>query len=258
MRSLQHSFEPDAPTSPADRELYSTHDPAWVSGIAGEPRPTSPGTDTGVISLVVLLLVLIGLNIRHVRRLFANVMQDLLSVRRRANAFDDHTAKESRTILILLLQLWVYEGILMFQWFSGGDAAAAAGGVFLPVLALSGVAMGFYIFQLVSCDIVGYVFTDRVNAGQLRRGLNASAVLLSVGLMLPALVSLFYPSTSRGMVWVAVVTYLLLRLAYIIKGFRIFYKNFPSLLYFILYLCTLEIIPLFVVYATAVTIYKFV
>ncbi|MDE6853726.1 MAG: DUF4271 domain-containing protein, partial [Muribaculaceae bacterium] len=33
------------------------------------------------------------------------------------------------------------------------------------------------------------------------------------------------------------------RLLFIIKGLRIFYTGIGSLLYFILYLCTLEIIP---------------
>ncbi|MDE6655263.1 MAG: DUF4271 domain-containing protein [Muribaculaceae bacterium] len=41
---------------------------------------------------------------------------------------------------------------------------------------------------------------------------------------------------------------------FIIKGFRIFYHKIWSLLYFILYLCTLEIVPLIILYLTALSL----
>ncbi|MDE6061420.1 MAG: DUF4271 domain-containing protein, partial [Duncaniella sp.] len=44
-------------------------------------------------------------------------------------------------------------------------------------------------------------------------------------------------------VTIAIICYVLVRLIFIFKGFRLFYDNFGSLLYFILYLCTLEIVP---------------
>lgn len=247
------SHEPQAPTSPADQALYSTREPGWMSGIKGEERPVAPGSDTGILAMVVMLLVLIGLNMRHVRRLFKAITQDLWSVRRRANAFDDHTAKETRTIIILLLQLCVFEGILLYLWL--GNPGAIPGREVFPVVGLlSCLAMGFYLFELLGCIMVGYVFTDRVNAVQWRRGQNASSVLLGMALTIPTLVSLFYPSVTTAMLWLAAALYVLSRTIYIAKGFRIFYKNFPSLLYFILYLCTLEIIPLIVVYLSAMEI----
>lgn len=249
---LNHSIEIQAPASPVDAQLYATTAPGWMSGIRGEERPIAPGADTGILSVVLLLLVLVGMNMRHVRRLFSTVTQDLWSVRRRANAFDDHTAKETRTICILLLQLCLFEGILLYLWL--GDTDPTTGSVFLPVAKLTGVAMAFYIFELLACSLVGYVFTDSVNAVQWRRGLNASSVLLGILLTIPTLVSLFYPTVTNLMLWIAFVLYILSRIIYIAKGFRIFYINFPSLLYFILYLCTLEIIPLLMVYFTATEI----
>jgi hypothetical protein len=251
---LNHSVELQAPYSKADQLLYATHQPGWLSGIKGEERPTTPGADTGVLALIVMLLILIGLNMRHVRHLFQTITQSLWSVRRRANAFDDHTAKETRTIIILLLQLCVFQGILLYLWL--GSAAPTAHSVFLPVLQLTGLAIGFYLFQLIACTVVGYVFTDKVGAAQWRSGLNSSSVLLGICLTVPTLVSLFYPALTTTMLWLSAGLYVLFRIIYIGKGFRIFYYNFPSLLYFILYLCTLEIIPLIGVYLTAMEICK--
>lgn len=250
--SLNHSHEYQAPTSPTDQALYTTREPGWMSGVEGVARPVTPGSDTGILAMVVMLLVLVGLNMRHVRRLFRTITQDLWSVRRRANAFDDHTAKETRTIIILLLQLCVFEGILLFLWLGG--SVPAVRDVFRPVGALTALAMGFYLFELLACTTIGYVFTDRLSAAHWRRGLNASLVLLGIMLTIPTLVSLFYPSVTTIMLWLAAGLYAISRIIYIAKGFRIFYKNFPSLLYFILYLCTLEIIPLIAIYYSAMEI----
>ncbi len=250
--SFYRSHEPQAPTSPSDQTLYTTREPGWLSGIEGVERPVTPGTDTGILAMVVMLMVLVGLNMRHVRRLFKAITQDLWSIRRRANAFDDHTAKETRTIVILLLQLCVFEGILLFLWL--GETGPAVHDVLLPVGGLACLAMGFYLFELLACTTVGYVFTDRVNAVQWRRGLNASSVLLGMFLTIPTLVSLFYPSVTTAMLWIAASLYVMSRVIYVVKGFRIFYNNFPSLLYFILYLCTLEIIPLIAIYFSAMEI----
>lgn len=260
--SFFRSYEPDAPTSPLDQALYTTREPGWMSGIPGQERPVAPGSDNGILAMVVMLLVLVGLNMRHVRRLLRTVTQDLLSVRRRSNVFDDHTAKETRTILILLLQLCCFEGILLFLWLwdpasahSAATSEAMAGApVFYPVAWLSGLAMVYYIFQLTCCGLIGYTFADHTGASQWRRGLNASSVLLGIFLAVPTLVSLFYPAVTGAMLWLAASLFILSRLVYIAKGFRIFYTNFPSLLYFILYLCTIEIVPLISVYLIAMEI----
>lgn len=237
--------EADAPFSQSDAQLYASHRPAWMSGTEGVPRPASPGTDSGILTLMVGVLVLVGLNMRHVRRLFRSLPHDLISVRRRENAFDEHTANETRVVCILLLETCIMEGLLLFIWLM--PAAGYHSPMLSAVAALSLLAAGFYLFQLVACAAVGYVFTDPVNASLWRRGLNAAQVLLGLALAFPAFITLFYPSlTSCMMIWAAAL-YILSRICYIIKGFRIFYHNLPSLLYFILYLCTLEIIPVIAV-----------
>ncbi|MGM9811684.1 MAG: DUF4271 domain-containing protein [Muribaculaceae bacterium] len=50
--------------------------------------------------------------------------------------------------------------------------------------------------------------------------------------------------------------YFVCRLIYIIKGFRIFFNNFTSIFYFILYLCSGEIIPLIAVYYGIILTYS--
>ncbi|MBD5226002.1 MAG: DUF4271 domain-containing protein [Bacteroidales bacterium] len=242
----QVSHEADAPVSASDRELYVSHPPAWQSGVAGVARPHTPANDSGVIAILVAVMVLIGLNMRHVRRIFRSMSQDLLSVRRRANVFDEHTASETRVNVLQLLQLWVYEGLLLMMWLWRPSAGESVGFIAVRVGLMVGLCVGLYLFQFASCATLGYVFTDQVGATLLRRGLLSSQILLGWLLILPALVALFYPGIAIYMLLVAAALYIGCRICYISKGFRIFYHNFPSLLYFILYLCALEIIPVII------------
>ena len=106
----------------------------------------------------------------------------------------------------------------------------------------------YYLWQLCAYRIVGYVFTDKLSARQWIKGFNASQALLGLLLIIPALIVLFNPGGAAAVASIGIACYLMARLIFIFKGFRLFYDNFGSLLYFILYLCTLEIVPVVLIF----------
>lgn len=77
---------------------------------------------------------------------------------------------------------------------------------------------------------------------------DASQTLLALALLLPALALLFNPGLTVIMLWISGSFYVIGRMIFIFKGFRIFYTNIFSLIYFISYLCTLEIAPIVFLY----------
>jgi hypothetical protein len=101
---------------------------------------------------------------------------------------------------------------------------------------------------------VGYAFADNEGRKQWLRGFNASQAFLGFGLAIPALVTVFYPAAATIMLQIATIMYILARLVFIFKGFKIFYHKISSLVYFILYLCTLEVIPLIFILYCAINI----
>ncbi len=244
--------EIQAPTSPTDKALYTTRQPGWMEGVDVPTRAYNPADNAGVLSLLLALFVLIGFNMGHVRRLFRSLPQKLWSVRPRGNAFDENTTNETRTLALLVMLLCCFEGVLLYLWLG----KPPEGHIFATVGLLSALMGAYYLFELAACWTVGYVFSDQARSRSWRRGLNASSAMLGLSLAVPALVGLFYPACTRAMLTVAASLFILSRIAFIAKGFRIFYTNFPSLLYFILYLCTLEIIPVIGLYISATEICK--
>lgn len=252
MQGIALCREENAPSSITEEQLCSTATVPYTNGLAGETRPTQPGQNSGVLTILVLAFLFVAFSFKHYSRLFKSSTQDLWSIRRRENAFDEHTSNESRTLIAMLFQLWVYQGIILFGKLS--NYSIHEDRIFIVVISLIGVSATFYISQLLIYHTIGFVFSDKIGTTQLIKGFNASQVLLGITLLVPAFISLFYPAHSGTMFGIAASLYFIARVIFICKGFRIFYHNFGSLLYFILYLCTLEIIPVILVYAGAVSV----
>lgn len=246
---LHLCHETDAPSSGAELARYSSSILEWQAGMPADDRPVSPAGNSGVLTIVTICFVLLALNYRNCVRILGNFTELLIKPRPRTNAFDDNTANESRTEMLMLFQTCVLEAILLYLCIG---VHAPASGVFVHFALLTVITVCYYLFQVMAYLTVGYVFAPYGYTRPLLRTFNGTQSMLGLALMIPTLSMLFYPALSSAMVGVALTLYVLARLVFIRAGFRIFYHNFSSLLYFFLYLCTLEIIPLIAVYRLAV------
>lgn len=219
---------------------------AWMEGLPPVARPQLPAADTGVAVLIIAIFLGLAVNIRHNTTFLKTFTQDLLSVRRRSNVFDERTVTETRITLSFVLLTCVAEGIVLY--FSPVGAAVAAFTPFAGVGLLAALALVYYAFQVVAYTVVGWTFAGNISRRQWVKGFNASQSLLGIFLIVPALTALFHPGFGEEVAVVSAALYILARTVFICKGFRIFYKNPYSLTYFILYLCTLEIVPPVIVY----------
>lgn len=221
---------------------------SYTEGVLPEPRPMLPGYDSGVMCLLIAIFLILTANFRHYSTFIKTLAQDLFTVRRRANAFDENnTVSETRVLISLITLVCFCEGIIIYGSTIIGSAVAAFPTICILTL-LTGV---YYFWQLAAYRTVGYIFGTRNYTSQWLKGFNASQSLLGLLLVIPALLLLFNPGMKTILLGVSIAFYFIARLIFITKGFRIFYDNYGSLVYFILYLCTLEIIPPLVLFRLA-------
>lgn len=116
------------------------------------------------------------------------------------------------------------------------------------------VTGGYYAVTWVAYIVGAWTFAQREGAGAWLRGLVSTQCLAALTMAPAVLVILFYPAAGIWLGWTALGLWALWRMLFIIKGFKIFYSGIFTLLYFILYLCTLEIAPLVVVYGISDTL----
>lgn len=224
--------------------------PAWLSGKSGVERQHSGGSDSGLLTIITMLMVVMALNFKYCPRIFSNFTDELLSIRRRANVFDEHTTNETRVLLLMIIEYTAACSLLLYAAINMQHPHDTSH-IFKAVSMLMGLMAVYYVFQLAAYSYVGYLFTEKIRRQQWLRGFNASQSLAGLILLIPALITLFYPQATYYTLIVAASIYLLARIIFIAKGFRIFFNKITSIFYFILYLCTLEIIPALIVYHTA-------
>ncbi len=223
---------------------------AYLYGHEPAARPSDVATDPTILCAFAIVMLTLIFNFRHIKRLLASGAQELLSVRSRENVFDDHTANESRAGVMLVVQLCLCSGTLLYLWITQSHGIHSSGHQAAAIWTLTALSGVYYIFQFTAYSTVGYTFApDKNSAHQWVKGFTSSFSYLSVAALIPALTALFYPDISAYCAITMFTIFCIAKLVFIIKGFRIFYYNISSLLYLFLYLCSLEIIPVIFVYS---------
>lgn len=227
--------------------------PAWLNGIEPQMRVMQPANNSGFLMVIALMFVVLIFNFRHLSRLAKTYFEEVWKLRAgRDNVFDERPAGDTRILILLLIQAVVCSGILLASGISLFDSA----GTYTPlniarVGAVTAVLAVYYIVLWCAYNVVGYTFATPERHHDWVRSFNASQALLGMALVIPAILAIFYPALAYNVVLIGLAIYLIARLLFIFKGFRIFYTNFGSIVYFILYLCTLEIIPILLVYKSS-------
>lgn len=226
------------------------------------PPPERPAAwESGMSWLFLAMSVLfcaICMKFRDSKRYLKALVSDLTDTRLRHNAFDE-TVKES-SLLVLLNVLWVFTGGILV-WVAVKEGLAGAGpaaGAPLPSEDTVGAAIctavvAIYLLVMIAAYwTVGNVFSDRRHTQLWVKGAAASTGLQSMILLPVALLTLLYPEWGHTLLIIAAAVFVVGKIVFLYKGFRIFFAEISSLLLFLYYLCSLEIVPLILTYFGAV------
>ena len=215
---------------------------------AGNARThnSSPLHDTGsmIMFLLSCLFLITSYRLGHIY--IANLMHNMFSIKGKDDLYSDHTMSDTRIIIALIVNTCLMEGFLMFyglSWYNPQLTLALQSSVFLHVFVLILSAALFITLQLFLYRLIGFTFSDDKLTELWVGGFLASQATLGLLLFPIVVITLVFPSTIKSMLTIAITLYILARIVFIWKGFRIFFNNFSSSIYFILYLCAVEIVP---------------
>lgn len=256
---LERDSVPKAATRPvsvADRTHLSDH--SSKEAVIGMMSGEGSWIMVGLIALFVVICIRFRKNTRY----FTAMLSDLTEVRVRHNIFDE-TVRET-SFLILLNVMWsLCSGVVLYylvDYTSGLVLIPELGNITVPPVVTTsaagiGVCMGimtvYSIVMTLGYTIVGRVFSDPVHTRLWVKGY-ASAQGLDTILMFPvALLFLSGTGWIYQLLIVAAIGYILTKIIFIYKGFRIFFTQTASWVLFLYYLCSLEIVPLILTYLTA-------
>ena len=216
--------------------------------VAGNARThnNSPLHDTGsmIMFLLSCLFLITSYRLGHVY--VSNLIHNMFLTKGKDDLYSDHTMSDTRIIIALMINTCLMEGLLLFyglSWYNPQLTLALQNSVFLHVLVLVFSAGLFLTLQLFMYRLIGFTFSDDRLTDLWVGGFLSSQAALGLLLFPIAVITLVFPATIKMMVTMSIVLYILARIVFISKGFRIFFNNLSSSIYFILYLCAVEIVP---------------
>ncbi len=228
---------------------------SYTCGMPASARLELPGYNSGILSIVVCTMLLVVFSLHHYPRYFKSLTKNLWNVRTRTNVFDDSGMNDVRTLGAMSIQAIVYEALLLLSVVMSGGAGYDSGATVMLAIVMLALTAGYYLWQILAYRFIGFVFADKGRTEQWMQGFYSSQGILGFLLLIPALLGLFYPASIKIVALISILLYAIARIVFICKGFRIFYHNSFSLVYFILYLCSVEIIPLLFIYRGVVSIH---
>lgn len=205
---------------------------------------------------LVVLFCIAALKFKGNKKFLKALFSDLTETRMRHNAFDE-TVRET-SLLVILNLVWIASaGVILWNLirysvplipevsFSIPDNAPLGIGI------CSAIAGIYVVFIFLGYAVSGNVFTDSKLTRMWLKGAGASAAIQTFFLFPIALLLLSAPQWTASLLWAAAAIFVMGKIMFLIKGFRIFSHQISSWLLFLYYLCSLELVPLILTYVAA-------
>ncbi|MEG1616085.1 MAG: DUF4271 domain-containing protein [Bacteroidales bacterium] len=232
---------------------------AEVAGVKGIPPTPTLANNSWISAIVILCLLLIAYSFRYSSKYIQRILAEAFAIKDRNRRFQRSNVGVVRLKLTMLFFTFILEGLSLYIIFSKYTHHIYTDERVLPLWGLFSLGvLLFYLLQYILYQLIGYVFASRGSTAAWIASFSSITALRSVALTIPVLLAIYHNLTLTAFIYIVCGLYLVTRLLFMSKGLKIFFNGFSSLFYLILYLCTLEIAPLFVIYKGLFLLFSFV
>ncbi|MDR0547139.1 MAG: DUF4271 domain-containing protein [Dysgonamonadaceae bacterium] len=184
------------------------------------------------------------------RKLIVSMFYDLFHSNERQNLFSETVKNELIGKYFLCLQTFICGAFLVsgmfihnshITWITGAQWLHACKTGFL------GISI-WIIYKYLTTNLIGFVFFENENIRQWNHHCLSITALSGIVLFLPALCMFFVPDSYLICFWFGVIYLVFAEILIAWKIYTIFFQQNRALLYFILYLCAQELLPLYWLY----------
>lgn len=230
------------------------------TGIKGVLRHQTPGSNSWVSLILIVCFLVVAGSYRSSNKFIQYIISEIFDYKQRSSFYQKSTLNMVRLKVALLLMTFLIEGLALFVVYSNFAAIPAFAGIkLLGIIGLfSACFLLYYLLQRSLYSVIAYTFTNKVNAVLVNGALTGTTILLGILLFIPVLVSIYHTIPLNIFIFSTMSLYFVTRLLFIYKGVKIFFSDFYSLIYVVLYLCIFEIAPLLVIYKGLFLLFSFV
>ena len=218
-------------------------------GLPSRQRPeNAPFRDGSFFSLLLAGLILFVLFIRYRKKIFSWQTDGDSEHHREGNRTKHLIGINAHIRNLFLSYTFVTEGALgIIAFFIYNLPLPFQGGYAVNALLLALPAAFYFLLQQGIFLLLATVFSTDARGREWCDTHIIINLLLGICLFPFVFLSTYLPEIGESCLFLSACLYLLSRILFIIKGVKLFLRDFRCLLYFILYLCTLEIAPLLLI-----------
>lgn len=213
-------------------------------GVAGDPVPYTIAGDNFMSSLLLAGFLLTILALMRSRQFIARQLKSFIYIQRGNTTEVTETSTEVRFQVLLIIESCVLLAILFFQYLQEKITDTFTIGQYQITGLFAGVFAGYFLVKQGLYSMVNWTFFDKKNIEQYNKALLFLTAMEGVFLLpLVFVSSFFYLSYNTALIYFIIVLSLFKILTFY-KSYQIFFAPKGRLLQNFLYFCTLEIIPL--------------
>ena len=239
--SLLSVYTENLPTIKAEQIPFSTFSNSWIS------------------LLIVICFLFVTSSYQASNHFLKTLFSEIFEEKQRHRSFQKSTLAAVRLKVAFLVMTFVIEGLALYVVFEKMSSSRIT--PISSLLIVGGFAILFsllYIIWFLFGNFIGFVFSEKNKTSIWLSSLTNIIILRGLALFIPVLVAIYHPIPLNTFITVTVSVYLATRLLFIFSGIKIFFSDFYSLIYGVLYLCTLEIAPLLAIYKGIFILFRFV
>jgi hypothetical protein len=184
-------------------------------------------------------------------RLFSSMLHGIFRERNRQSIFTEPVDNEFLTKILLCLQTVILTAIIIYcTLFHSKDIPfeTIAQQLFWTLGSVSLLIIIFFLYKFASNVLIGNVFFPKENVLLLNFNLFSIISLSGFVLFIPTLLMFYVSNAYYFCFYFNIIYFLFIEILMIYKIYVIFFHHKSLLLYFILYLCAQEIVPLYLSY----------
>ncbi len=215
------------------------------TGFIGIPHPLLPQTELWVFVALFILFGFLVFLISRSSELITDTIKTLFQVKERSSIFSKASVYDFQfrlfMVIFAIFILSFYAYLVFYQ--NNSSFSLTKYGLFLLVTSL------YFVFKLITFELIGYVFLENTSFKLAKESYFNIISLLGLILFPLLVLQIYIPSNFVNIclnisLFVSISACILI----IIKLFQIFFHKTVAFFYILLYLCTLEILPLFALY----------
>lgn len=226
-----------------------------IPGIEGTPVAYRLRSDNGITALLLLCFFISAYVLSKGKKFFLQQIKDFTYTRERASIFTNTTAVDFRYRLLLLFQTCVLLSVCFFDYFQENQPELTARypsylllGIYITVC----IAGLFFKWQLYR--LLGWVFFDKSKTSIWLESYSVILYYLGFSLFPLLLLAVYFDLPTYILLPCILSLIIIAKILMFYKWIKLFFIPTYGIFYLIVYFCTLELIPLLVLYQELVQI----